>query len=101
MIAHAYFHLTRLCGCNYRMPITRKGKSIFVTDPQDPDTRYRLSASTRPASAATTLTISNTFQVLILTSGWGPPWAESSLLLVYARAPRLVEVHAARAGAPP
>lgn len=45
MTTHAYFHLTRLCGCNYRMPITRKGKSIVVTDPQDPGTRYRLNAA--------------------------------------------------------
>ena len=41
----AWVHLTRLCGTNYRMPITRKGASIIVADPQDPARTYRLSAA--------------------------------------------------------
>ena len=41
----AHVHLTRLCGCNYRVPITRKGKSVFLTDPQHSETRYRISAA--------------------------------------------------------
>ncbi len=45
MNSYAWFHLTRLGGCNYRMPITRKGKSIIVIDPQNPETRYRLNAA--------------------------------------------------------
>ena len=42
---HAWISLTRLGGCNYKMPITRKGKSVIVTDPQCPDIRYRLNAA--------------------------------------------------------
>ena len=42
----AWISLTRLCGTNYRRPITRKGKSIFVPNPQRPEQTYRIDAST-------------------------------------------------------
>ena len=41
----AWVHLTRLCGTNYRQPITRRGVSIIVADPQSPERTYRLSAA--------------------------------------------------------
>jgi len=39
---YAYVHLTRLCGCNFKQPVTVKGNFIFVHDPQDKSTRYRI-----------------------------------------------------------
>jgi len=44
-ITEAWVHLTRLCGCNYRVPVQRRGQSLYVRDPQGPTT-YRLSAAT-------------------------------------------------------
>jgi hypothetical protein len=42
----AWVSLTRLCGCNYKVPVARKGKSIIiVVDPQRRDTRYRIDAA--------------------------------------------------------
>ena len=41
----AHICLWRLCGCNYRKPITRKGKSVYVDNPQRSDKRYRLIAA--------------------------------------------------------
>ncbi|HUV04155.1 MAG TPA: hypothetical protein VMX94_03510 [Armatimonadota bacterium] len=48
----AWFHLNRLCGCNYQQPIQRKGRYIWVTDPQHPNTRYRLDATKFDAGRA-------------------------------------------------
>ncbi len=42
---HAWFSLVRLGGCNYKAPITRKGKSIIVGDPQGSSRRYRINAA--------------------------------------------------------
>jgi len=42
----AWIRLNRLCGCNYKRPITRKGKSVMVADPHQPEKMYRLSAAT-------------------------------------------------------
>ncbi len=42
----AWIHLTRLCGTNYRRPITRRGTSIIVAHPQQPKRAYRLNAAT-------------------------------------------------------
>ena len=39
---HAHISLTRLGGCNYKMPVTYKGKSVYVNDPQEVDRVYRL-----------------------------------------------------------
>lgn len=41
----AWVSLARLCGCNYRVPVTRKGKSVIVPDPQHDDQRYRINAA--------------------------------------------------------
>ena len=41
----AWVHLTRLCGCNYRVPTRRKGVSIYVEDPQRKERTFRLSAA--------------------------------------------------------
>ena len=41
---HAHISLARLCGCNYKMPVRRAGKSVYVTDPQGTH-EYRLSAA--------------------------------------------------------
>lgn len=38
---YAWIHLTRLCGCNMKVPVERRGKSIYV---EDNGKRYRLSA---------------------------------------------------------
>ena len=39
----AYIRLARVGGCNFKMPVTYKGKSVYVNDPQVGKT-YRLSA---------------------------------------------------------
>ena len=39
----AWVSLVRLCGCNYVTRITRKGKSIYLSDPQI-DRTYRINA---------------------------------------------------------
>jgi len=41
----AWVHLTRLCGCNYEMPVQRAGRFVYVRDPHHADTRYRLDAA--------------------------------------------------------
>jgi hypothetical protein len=39
----AWVHLTRLCGCNYKVPVVAFGKnSLHLTDPQQSDQHYRL-----------------------------------------------------------
>ena len=44
-ITHAWVHLTRLDGCNYKQRVTHHGKSVFITDPQIPERSYRLNAA--------------------------------------------------------
>lgn len=39
----AWIHLTRLCGCNYKVPTFPHGtKSLMIKDPQQPERRYRI-----------------------------------------------------------
>lgn len=39
----AWLHLTRLCGCNYKVPVVAFGKnSLHLTDPQSPERNYRI-----------------------------------------------------------
>lgn len=40
----AYVSLVRLGGCNFRMPVEYRGKSVYVKDPQM-DVTYRLNAA--------------------------------------------------------
>ena len=40
----AWVHLVRLSGCNYKQPITRKGRSVYINDPQGQG-RYRIDAA--------------------------------------------------------
>lgn len=42
---YAFVHLARLCGCNYKVAIERRGKSVYVPDPQFPAKQYRISAA--------------------------------------------------------
>lgn len=44
-VTRAWVHLCRLSGTNYSQPITRRGASIFVPDPQIPGKTYRVSAA--------------------------------------------------------
>ncbi len=41
---HAHFSLSRLGGCNYKMPVTRKGRWVTVENPQCADVHYRMLA---------------------------------------------------------
>ena len=43
---HAHFSLSRLGGCNYKIPVTYQKKSVWVRDPQETELRiYRLNAA--------------------------------------------------------
>ena len=46
----AWVRLTRLCGCNHKQPIIRKGNSVSVAHPGLPGTRYRINAADFDAS---------------------------------------------------
>ena len=41
---HAHVSLTRLGGVNERVPVTYRGKSVYVPDPQEQGKTYRLNA---------------------------------------------------------
>ena len=41
---HAHVSLSRLGGCNYRMPVTRKGRWLTMENPQCAEVRYRVPA---------------------------------------------------------
>ena len=42
---HAHFSITRLGGVNIKVPVTYKGKSVIVEDPQQPGKMYRINAA--------------------------------------------------------
>lgn len=46
MAEYAWVRLTRLCGCNYKVPVkrTKNGKSVIVPDPQTEGVKYRIPA---------------------------------------------------------
>ncbi len=42
---YAFVRLSRLCGCNYKQPIERRGVSVFVRHPQRRGVQFRMSAA--------------------------------------------------------
>ncbi len=42
---YAFVHLTRLCGCNFKVQIARTRQSVYVEDPLHPGRRYRVKAA--------------------------------------------------------
>ena len=42
---HAHVSLCRLGGCNYKVPVTYRGKSVYLNDPPECGRTYRISAA--------------------------------------------------------
>ena len=51
-VQFAWMHLTMLCGTNRKVPVERRGKSIYIQDPLPGGTRYRISAEKFDAGQA-------------------------------------------------